>query len=108
MEADQYGSMEVARQIWAAILQVSAIVSILGIRRQDSRLHNTHDPSLKFTQAQPFTASLWCDFIQLEKTFGDKKHLRKAFQRALEKTFDHPEIIAKGFIQVILTEQGTC
>ena len=99
--------MEVARQIWAAILQVSSIVSILCMR-QDSGLHNTHDPSLKFTQAQPFTASLWCDFIQLEKTFGDKKHLRKAFQRALEKTFDHPEIIAKGFIQVISTEQGTC
>ena len=47
MEADQYGSMEVARQIWAAILQVSAlrqvltvtaIASILGIR-QDSRFH---------------------------------------------------------------------
>jgi len=70
LEADQYGSMDVARQIWAVILQ-----------------------------AQPFTASLWLDFIQLEKTYGDKKHLRKAFQRALEKTFDHPEIIAKGFLQ---------
>ena len=70
LEADQYGSMDIARQIWAAILQ-----------------------------AQPFTASLWLDFIQLEKTYGDKKHLRKAFQRALEKTFDHPEIIAKAFLQ---------
>ena len=70
LEADQYGSMDIARQIWAAILQ-----------------------------AQPFTASLWMDFIQLEKTYGDKKHLRKAFQRALEKTFDHTEIIAKAFLQ---------
>ena len=51
-------------------------------------------------------ASLWLDFIQLEKTYGDKKHLRKAFQRALEKTFDHPEMIAKGFLQVSLLEQG--
>ena len=25
LEADQYGSMDVARQIWAAILQVSAL-----------------------------------------------------------------------------------
>merc|ERR1712038_1099663 len=50
-------------------------------------------------QGQPFTASLWMDFIQLEKTYGDKKHLRKAFQRALEKTFDQPEIIAKAFLQ---------
>ena len=70
LEADQYGCMDVARQIWAAILQT-----------------------------QPFTASLWMDFIQLEKTYGDKKHLRKAFQRALEKTYDQPEIIAKAFLQ---------
>ena len=52
LEADQYGCMDVARQIWAAILQ-----------------------------AQPFTASLWMDFIQLEKTYGDKKVNRIEIQQ---------------------------
>jgi len=42
---------------------------------------------------------VWLEYIQLEKTFGDKKHLRKAYQRALEKVFDDPESIAKSFIQ---------
>ena len=30
MEADQYGSMDVARQIWAAILQVSAVRQVFA------------------------------------------------------------------------------
>lgn len=42
---------------------------------------------------------MWLEYIQLEKTFGDKKHLRKCYQRALEKTFDDPEIIVKSFSQ---------
>jgi len=70
LEADQFGVMENARKIWADIVT-----------------------------AHPFKSSVWLEYIQLEKTFGDKKHLRKAYQRALEKVFDDPEILVKSFIQ---------
>jgi len=70
LEADQFGVMENARKIWGDILI-----------------------------AHPFNAGVWLEYIQLEKTFGDKKHLRKAYQRALEKVFDDPETIVKSFIQ---------
>jgi len=70
LEADQFGSMENARKIWAEI-----------------------------TTAHPFKASVWMEYIQLEKTFGDKKHLRKAFQRGLEKTHDDPELLVRSFTQ---------
>jgi len=70
LEADQFGVMENARKIWGDIVT-----------------------------AHPFKAVVWLEYIQLEKTFGDKKHLRKAYQRALEKVFDDPESIAKSFIQ---------
>jgi len=70
LEADHFGMMENARTIWAEIVA-----------------------------AHPFKACVWMEFIQLEKTFGDKKHLRKAFQRALEKVYDNPDVIIKAFIQ---------
>jgi len=70
LEADQFGSMENARKLWAEI-----------------------------TAAIPYQALVWLEYIQLEKTFGDKKHLRKCYQRALEKTFDDPETIVKSFSQ---------
>ena len=47
LEADHYGMMENARKIWSEV-----------------------------TSADPFKASSWLEYIQLEKTFGDKKHLR--------------------------------
>ncbi len=37
--------------------------------------------------------------IEFEKIFGDKKHLRKKLERALEKSHDDPEAIAKAWIQ---------
>jgi len=70
LEADQFGVMENARKIWGDIVT-----------------------------AHPSKAVVWLEYIQLEKTFGDKKHLRKAYQRALEKVFDDPESIVKSFIQ---------
>jgi len=70
LEADHFNAIENARKIWTEIL--------------------SHDP---------FRYSVWMEYIQLEKTFGDKKHLRKAYQRALEKVYDQPEIIVKSFIQ---------
>ena len=70
LEADQFGVMGNARKIWSEI-----------------------------TGAEPSRASVWLDYIHLEKTFGDKKHLRRAYQRAIEKTSDTPELIVKSFIQ---------
>ena len=70
LEADQFGVMGNARKIWSEI-----------------------------TGTDPSRASVWLDYIHLEKTFGDKKHLRKAYQRAVEKTSDTPELIVKSFIQ---------
>ena len=37
--------------------------------------------------------------IEFEKIFGDKKHLRKRLERALEKSHDNPEGIAKLWMQ---------
>lgn len=70
LEADQYGSMDVCRQIWAVILQ-----------------------------GQPPSATLWLEFVHLEKTYGDKKHLRKAYQRAVEKVHHQPELVTRSFLQ---------
>ncbi len=42
-----------------------------------------------------FQGSVWMECIQFEKIFGDKKHLRKRYERALEKTHDTPETVAK-------------
>jgi len=70
LEADQFGSMENARKLWAEI-----------------------------TNSHPFKASVWMEYVQLEKTFGDKKHLRKAYQRALEKTYDEPQLVINSYTQ---------
>jgi len=70
LEADQYGRMETARQIWAVTLQ-----------------------------ACPASAALWLEYIALERTFGDKKHLRKAHQRAVEKVAEGAELVTASFLQ---------
>jgi len=70
LEADQFGVIENARKLWSDIVQV-----------------------------HPFKASVWIEYIQLEKTFGDKKHLRKTYLRAIEKVFDNPEAVVTSFIQ---------
>jgi hypothetical protein len=70
LEADRFRNMEKARKIWGDIVTV-----------------------------HQFSASYWLDFIQLEKIFGDRKHLRKRYERALEKTHDVPETIASSWIQ---------
>ncbi|XP_023326445.1 squamous cell carcinoma antigen recognized by T-cells 3 isoform X2 [Eurytemora carolleeae] len=70
LEADQFRNMENARKLWTDILQV-----------------------------HQFKGSVWMECIQFEKIFGDKKHLRKRYERALEKTHDTPEIVAKSWLQ---------
>ena len=70
LEADQFGMMDNARKIWTEI-----------------------------TAADPFKSSTWLEYIFLEKLYGDKKHLRKAYQRAVEKTYDNPEAVIHSFLQ---------
>ena len=70
LEADQFGMMDSARKIWTEI-----------------------------TAADPFKSSTWLEYIILEKLYGDKKHLRKAYQRAVEKTYDNPEAVIQSFLQ---------
>jgi len=70
LEADQFGMMDNARKIWTEI-----------------------------TAADPFKSSTWLEYIFLEKLYGDKKHLRKAYQRAVEKTYDNPEAVIQSFLQ---------
>ncbi|XP_011871430.1 PREDICTED: squamous cell carcinoma antigen recognized by T-cells 3-like [Vollenhovia emeryi] len=44
------------------------------------------------------TASYWLEYIVLEKSYGDSKHLRKLYQKALGSTQDWPESIANSWI----------
>lgn len=44
------------------------------------------------------TASYWLEYIVLEKCYGDSKHLRKLYQKALSSTQDWPESIANSWI----------
>jgi len=70
IEADLFRNLENGRKIWSDILQ-------------------THQ----------FQGSIWMEAIEFEKIFGDKKHLRKRLERAMEKTHDNPEAIAKLWLQ---------
>ncbi len=36
-------------------------------------------------------------FFQLEKSFGDTKHIRRVFQRAIERVKDFPETICEAW-----------
>lgn len=44
------------------------------------------------------TAEMWLEYINLEKAYGDSKHLRKLYPRALLNTKDWPEYVAKAWI----------
>ncbi|XP_076749352.1 spliceosome associated factor 3, U4/U6 recycling protein [Xylocopa sonorina] len=69
-EAIHASNMEKARLLWADIL---------------SHGHST-------------TASYWLEYISLEKCYGDTKHLRKLFQKALTSVKDWPESIATSWL----------
>ena len=77
IEADRFRSMEEARKIWSNLMQD------LG----DS-------------------AENWIEYINLEKMYGDSKHLRRLFLRALERTKDQPERISQVWLQ-FEREEGT-
>ncbi|KAL0271899.1 UNVERIFIED_CONTAM: hypothetical protein PYX00_005061 [Menopon gallinae] len=44
------------------------------------------------------SSELWLEYIHIERTFGDSKHLRRLYGRALQKTNDFPEKIAKSWL----------
>ena len=70
VEADRFHSMDEARKIWSSLMQE------LG----DNADH-------------------WLEYINLEKMYGDTKHLRRLFLRALERTHDQPERISQAWLQ---------
>ncbi len=79
IEADRFRDMERARQIWSEILAGPA-----------------GDKS-----------SFWIEYIFLEKMFGDSKHLKRLFPRALAKpTLDDFMVIGEMWIQ-FEREEGT-
>ncbi|XP_020299615.1 squamous cell carcinoma antigen recognized by T-cells 3-like [Pseudomyrmex gracilis] len=69
-EAIHANNMEKARTLWADIL----------------------------SQGHSATASYWLEYISLERCYGDTKHLRKLFQKALSVVKDWPESIANAWI----------
>ncbi|XP_071561281.1 squamous cell carcinoma antigen recognized by T-cells 3 [Temnothorax nylanderi] len=50
------------------------------------------------SQEHSATASYWLEYIVLERCYGDSKHLRKLYQKALSSTQDWPESIANSWI----------
>lgn len=69
-EALHGNNMEKARSLWADILSLGHSV----------------------------TASYWMEYISLERCYGDTKHLRKLYQKALTSVKDWPESIANSWI----------
>lgn len=70
IEADRLRSMEEARKIWSGLMQE------LGDN-----------------------ADQWLEYINAEKMYGDSKHLRRLFLRALDRTKDQPEKISQAWLQ---------
>ena len=71
IEADRFQSMEEARGIWSKIIKGPC----------------------------GDNAKFWIEYINLEKLFGDTKHLKKLFPRALESSKDWPEEIGEIWMQ---------
>ncbi|XP_043267085.1 squamous cell carcinoma antigen recognized by T-cells 3-like isoform X2 [Venturia canescens] len=69
-EAIHANDMEKARSLWSDILSQG------------------HSPN----------ASSWLEYISLEKCYGDTKHLRKLYQKALSAVKDWPESIVNSWI----------
>ncbi|XP_072761043.1 squamous cell carcinoma antigen recognized by T-cells 3 [Anoplolepis gracilipes] len=69
-EAIHANNMEKARTLWADILSLGHSV----------------------------TVSYWLEYISLEKCYGDTKHLRKLYQKALASVKDWPESIVNAWV----------
>ncbi|XP_074641538.1 spliceosome associated factor 3, U4/U6 recycling protein-like [Tubulanus polymorphus] len=51
-------------------------------------------------------AEMWMEFIRLERAYGDSKHIRKVFQRAINSANDWPELVCEAYINYE-REEGT-
>ena len=78
LEADRFGAMDRARRIWGEIL--SGQVNESG--------------------------QFWIEYINLEKMFGDTKHLKKLLPKAFDKTSDLSVLIGELWLQ-FEREEGT-
>lgn len=50
------------------------------------------------SQGHDKTAAMWLEYIQWERAFGDGKHVRRLFTRALSSTQDWPESIGNAWL----------
>ncbi|XP_015592738.1 squamous cell carcinoma antigen recognized by T-cells 3 [Cephus cinctus] len=50
------------------------------------------------SQGHSSTAATWLEYISLERCYGDTKHLRKLYQKALSSVKDWPESIANAWL----------
>ncbi|XP_043684557.1 squamous cell carcinoma antigen recognized by T-cells 3-like [Vespula pensylvanica] len=51
-----------------------------------------------FSQGHSATASYWLEYISLERCYGDTKHLRKLYKKALTSVKDWPESVANSWL----------
>lgn len=51
-----------------------------------------------FSLGHSGTASYWLEYISLERCYGDTKHLRKLYKRALTSVKDWPESVANSWL----------
>ncbi|XP_047369403.1 squamous cell carcinoma antigen recognized by T-cells 3-like [Vespa velutina] len=51
-----------------------------------------------FSQGHSVTASYWLEYISLERCYGDTKHLRKLYKKALTSVKDWPESVANSWL----------
>lgn len=51
-------------------------------------------------------ARVWLEYISMERSFGDTKHCRKVFQRAINSVSDWPENICEAYI-LFEKQEGT-
>ncbi|KAG8227862.1 hypothetical protein J437_LFUL008655 [Ladona fulva] len=70
IEALQFGDMEKTRLLWNDILSIG------------------HDKA----------AQMWLEYIRLERAYGDSKHIRRLYTRALASTTDWPETIGESWV----------
>lgn len=73
IEAEFVGDCERAREIWNDI-----------IMKRNNNFKNS---------------DLWLEFINLERSFGSRKHCRKLFRRALERVWDRVEAIGIAYLR---------
>ncbi|XP_067014696.2 squamous cell carcinoma antigen recognized by T-cells 3 isoform X2 [Anabrus simplex] len=78
-----------------SILQSWARVEAIHFRDMEATRKLWNDI---FSQGHDKVATMWLEYISLEKCYGDTKHLRRLFQRALASVQDWPESIGEAWL----------